>query len=93
MVLARKDELAGRGIKMYRASDVQTQLRVLTERLGNLGYPFALPPAAGAYASELRKVRNDWAHNEPFTNDDVVRASGYPVVPNSRNVWSPFLVL
>ncbi|MBO0907787.1 DUF4011 domain-containing protein [Arthrobacter sunyaminii] len=74
MLLARKDELAGRGLKTYKASDVQTQLRVLTERLGNLGYPFALPPEAGAYASELRQVRNLWAHNEPFTDDDVVRA-------------------
>lgn len=28
MVLSRKDELAGRGLKTYKASDVQTQLRV-----------------------------------------------------------------
>ncbi|MCQ1947573.1 DUF4011 domain-containing protein [Arthrobacter sp. zg-Y1116] len=73
-LLSRKDELAGRGLKTYKASDVQTQLRMLTERLGNLGYPFALPPEASAYASELRQIRNLWAHNEPFSDDDVVRA-------------------
>ncbi|WP_404321317.1 DUF4011 domain-containing protein [Arthrobacter luteolus] len=73
-LLSRKDELAGRGTKTYKANDVQTQLRVLTERLGTLGYPFALPREAVAYASELRQVRNSWAHNETFSDDDVVRA-------------------
>ncbi|MCC3279908.1 DUF3320 domain-containing protein [Arthrobacter sp. zg-Y40] len=73
-LLSRKDELAGRGLKTYKANDVQTQLRILTERLGTLGYPFALPQEAGAYAKELRQVRNNWAHNEPFSDDDVARA-------------------
>lgn len=75
-ILAAKDTSSGHARKDHKRTDVQLQLRALTERLGTLGYPFALPPVAGAYASELRQVRNLWAHNEPFTDDDVARYLG-----------------
>ncbi|WP_155850341.1 DUF4011 domain-containing protein, partial [Arthrobacter sp. Br18] len=72
-VLEHKDDLEHRESKLYRATDPQVQLRMLTERLGTLGFPFNLTPEARAYAGEMRQVRNLWAHNEPFTDDDVQR--------------------
>ncbi|MBG6183057.1 hypothetical protein IWX65_001004 [Arthrobacter sp. CAN_A214] len=72
-ILEHKDDLQHRESKQLKATDPQVQLRVLTERLGGLGYPFDLSPEGRAYASEMRQVRNLWAHNEPFTDDDVQR--------------------
>ena len=39
-------------------------------------YPFnqAIGRAGETFASELREVRNDWAHNGSFTDDDAYRA-------------------
>ena len=57
------------------------QFRILTE--GNITsgfqagwYPFnqALGRTGESFASELREVRNDWAHNSPFSDDDAYRA-------------------
>lgn len=75
-VLRRKDEAAGRRVGVYRGRDLSLQLRAMTERLGNLGYPFSqqVPRTAQNYASELREVRNRWAHNEPFTAEQAYRA-------------------
>lgn len=75
-VLRRKDEAAGRRVGAYRSGDLSLQLRAMTERLGSLGYPFSrhLPRTAQNYASELRDVRNRWAHNEPFTAEQAYRA-------------------
>ncbi|TYC97960.1 hypothetical protein FQ377_12180 [Arthrobacter echini] len=72
-ILEHKDELQHREPKQLKATDPQVQLRMLTERLGELGYPFNLSPEGRAYAGEMRQVRNLWAHNEPFTDDDVQR--------------------
>lgn len=67
--------------KVYDALDPQVQFRVLTE--GNITagfkpgwYPFnqALGRAGETFASELREVRNEWAHNGTFTDDDAYRA-------------------
>ena len=51
-------------------------LRVMTERLGDIGFPFSrhLSRQAQNYASELRDVRNRWAHNEKFTAAEAYRA-------------------
>src|SRR5699024_3887773 len=51
-------------------------LRVLTEHLGTLGYPFSdlLTRQASNCASELRSVRNKWAHNEEFSVAETFRA-------------------
>lgn len=67
--------------KAYDALDPQVQFRVLTE--GNITagfkpgwYPFnqALGRAGETFASELREVRNEWAHNGTFSDDDAYRA-------------------
>lgn len=75
-VLRRKDEAASRRVGAYRSGDLSLQLRAMTERMGALGYPFSghLSRTAQNYASELRDVRNRWAHNEPFTAEQAYRA-------------------
>ncbi|MBB2769117.1 UNVERIFIED_ORG: hypothetical protein GGE11_000012 [Mycolicibacterium obuense] len=75
-LLRRKDVLNGRRGGAYRTGDLSLMLRAMTERLGDVGYPFSvqLPRQAQNYASELREVRNRWAHNDPFTATDAFRA-------------------
>ncbi|WFR83891.1 Swt1 family HEPN domain-containing protein [Arthrobacter sp. Y-9] len=72
-ILAAKDGIAG---KEYLSNDPQVQLRVLTEPLGALKYPFNghLSRAEQNLASELRAVRDSWAHRKPFSADDTYRA-------------------
>lgn len=73
LLLATKDAIAG---KEYRAADPQVQLRVITEPLGVLKYVFngELSRAEQNLASELRVVRDSWAHRKPFSADDTYRA-------------------
>jgi hypothetical protein len=75
-VLERKDRVAGRRGGVYSPGDLSLLLRVLTERLGELGYPFdgLLTRQAQAYAREMREVRNQWAHNQPFAAPAAYRA-------------------
>jgi Protein of unknown function (DUF4011)/Swt1-like HEPN/AAA domain/REase_MTES_1575/Protein of unknown function (DUF3320) len=75
-LMRRKDAVAGRNVGKYSNLDVSLMLRAMTEKLGDKGYPFAryLPRAGQNYASELRDVRNSWAHNEPFTATEAYRA-------------------
>jgi len=74
-LLAAKDVVNGAGGGTYSSSDPQNLLRVLTERLGDLGFPFKdLSRAEQNLAGELRTVRNQWAHREPFSTDDAYRA-------------------
>ncbi|WP_068492369.1 Swt1 family HEPN domain-containing protein [Pseudoclavibacter helvolus] len=72
-LLAAKDNVIG---KQYSPSDPQVQFRVLTEPLGELRYPFnqALSRAEQNLASEMRAVRDAWAHRKPFSADDAYRA-------------------
>jgi len=74
-ILATSDREKGIN-RSYDRRDVQNQLRMLTERLGNIGYPFddRLPRSYRSLASELRSVRDQWAHTQPFTGDDTYRA-------------------
>ncbi|HLT67396.1 MAG TPA: Swt1 family HEPN domain-containing protein, partial [Microbacterium sp.] len=76
MVVAAKDANAGKGGGTYERTDPQLQLRVITEPMGSLGYVFngALSRTEQGYAGELRTVRNEWAHNKPFTGDQARRA-------------------
>ena len=67
--------------KTYDPLDPQVQFRMLTEGSITSGfkqgwYPFnkALGRAGETFASELREVRNEWAHNGSFTDDDAYRA-------------------
>lgn len=75
-VLRVKDVAAGHRGREYRPRDLSLLLRAMTERLGDLGYPFSghLSRQAENYASELRTVRNHWAHNEIFTAPQAYRA-------------------
>ena len=74
-LLRRKDATGGRRTGEYRSGDLSLMLRAMTERLGDLGYPFSrhLSRQAQNYASELRDVRNRWAHNEKFTAAEAYR--------------------
>ncbi|MFF1830530.1 Swt1 family HEPN domain-containing protein [Paenarthrobacter sp. NPDC058233] len=77
MALQELDRIKGRTARTYSRNDVQCQLRVITERLGPLGFPFdAADPhrKMSIYGSELRLVRNRWAHNDEFTALEAMRA-------------------
>ena len=76
-----KDAKNGISGKSYDPLDPQLQLRMLTEGTITAAfrpgwYPFsaALGRAGETYASELREVRNSWAHNGTFSDDDAYRA-------------------
>lgn len=67
--------------KAYDPLDPQVQFRILTE--SNIAanhkpgwYPFSqtVGRAGETFASELRGVRNEWAHNSTFSDDDAYRA-------------------
>lgn len=80
-LVALKDSRNGIADRPYDALDPQVQFRILTERNITGGfekgwYPFndALGRAGESYASELREVRNTWAHNGSFSDDDAYRA-------------------
>lgn len=76
MVVAAKDANNGKSSGTYERTDPQLQLRVITEPMGILGYLFngALSRTEQGYAGEIRTVRNEWAHNKPFTGDQARRA-------------------
>lgn len=61
---------------LYAPTDLSLQLRVMTERLGALGFPFSsvLSRAEQNLAGELRDIRNRAAHGAPFNFDDTYRA-------------------
>ena len=81
LVQAKDSKNGAPSTKAYDALDPQVQFRILTE--GNITggfkpgwYPFnqAIGRAGETFASELREVRNEWAHNGTFTDDDAYRA-------------------
>src|SRR4051794_27728044 len=75
-----KDEKKGIEGKEYDRLDPQVQLRMLTENIPhNLKagwYPFddAIGRVGQGYCKELREIRNEWAHNKSFSDDDAYRA-------------------
>lgn len=75
-IVAHKDELAGRPTSHHHANDVGLMLRVMTEKLGNLGYPFDghISRQATNWASEMREVRNKHAHQVEFSLAETYRA-------------------
>lgn len=79
-VLTELDKMRGKPPKSYGAADLQSQLKAITERLGNLGFPFddhtRLVTALG---SELRIVRNRWAHHDELTTLDAWRTHDFAV--------------
>lgn len=75
-IVAHKDELAGRPTAHHHANDVGLMLRVMTEKLGSLGYPFdgRISRQATNWASEMREVRNKHAHQVEFSLAETYRA-------------------
>lgn len=75
-LLQERDRANGIRGKIYTHNDLQALLRVMTERMGNMGYPFGerLNREGQRLASELRDVRNNWAHHAEFSDDDTYRA-------------------
>lgn len=70
---AREDaQRHGGPLRTLTKHDVQVQLRAITEQ-GRL-FKDVMSRAQQGFASELRETRNKWAHNEPFSSDDAVRA-------------------
>jgi len=72
-LLAQKD---GRTGWTYSPSDLQCQLRLITERMGSLGFLFngVLSRGEQNLAGEMRDTRNSWAHTSSFNIDDTYRA-------------------
>ena len=79
-ILTELDRAKGYTPKTYASTDLQSQLRILTERLGEIGYPFSDPTrAVSVLGGELRIVRNRWAHEDDFTALDVWRTHDFVV--------------
>ncbi|KAB2581489.1 hypothetical protein BS297_30575 [Rhodococcus erythropolis] len=79
-VLTELDRAKGYTPRQHSTGDLQAQLRMLTERLGKLGFPFDDPTrTVSVLGGELRIVRNKWAHNDDFSPLDVWRALDFVV--------------
>ncbi|MDO5499025.1 MAG: DUF3320 domain-containing protein [Propionibacteriaceae bacterium] len=64
----------------YWTYDLQAQLRMLTERLGDFGYPFDdQHRTVSTIGNELRIVRKQMAHMHDFTVDEAFRANDFAV--------------
>jgi hypothetical protein len=80
VLLQEIDHLKGKTPHTYSPTDVQAQLRVLTERLGNIGYPFDdHTRTVSTVAGELRIVRNRLFHMDEITLLDAWRALDFVV--------------
>ncbi len=85
VILDILDENAGKKPQKYSVNDLQAQLKMLTRRLGKLGFFFDdYNQTMGALGRELTIVRNRWAHTEPFdwldafrTHDFIVRTLAF----------------
>jgi len=53
--------------------DTQAVLKAMVDNWQGV-FRFVLGPVERSYTGELLDVRNKWAHEEPFTSDDVYRA-------------------
>ena len=80
-LVENKDAKRGIGGKKYDALDPSVQFRILLEGSITSGfkpgwYPFddTLGRMGEAFAGELKGVRDAWAHNGAFTDDDAYRA-------------------
>lgn len=79
-ILVEMDRLKGKRLTTISPNDLQSQLRVLTERLGELGYPFDDESrTVSTVASDLRTVRRNLAHTNPFTELEAWRAADHCV--------------
>lgn len=75
-----RDESRGISGKTYKPEDLQVQLRFITEGISNQvkpgWWPFRghLTRVQESYASELRDMRDNWAHGKSFRDDDAYRS-------------------
>lgn len=77
-ILDKKKGFTG-GYK-YWTYDLQAQLRMLTERLGDFGYPFDdKQRTVSTVGNELRIVRNQMAHMHGFSVEEAFRANDFSV--------------
>ncbi|MDR0481873.1 MAG: hypothetical protein LBH13_01735 [Cellulomonadaceae bacterium] len=73
-VLTQLDVVKGKKPGTYSVSDPQAQLRILTERLGGLGFPFDdYKRTVSTLGSRLRIARNQVYHHDEVTLLDVFR--------------------
>lgn len=80
VVLDILDEKKGHASQKNWTHDLQAQLRMLTERLGSLGYPFDDKyRTVSTLGSELRIVRNQMAHMHAFSTAEAFRANDFSV--------------
>lgn len=81
IILRELDNAKGYANKQYSPMDLQAQLRMLTERLGGLGYPFDDPQTriVSTLGGELRIMRNRWAHGHELNELDAWRTHDFVV--------------
>lgn len=76
-VLTELDRAKGKPPRQHNPADIQSQLRMLTERLGGLGFPFDTdrhrPRYVSSLAGELRIMRNAEKHNDEISTIDAWR--------------------
>lgn len=79
-ILTELDKAHGKPPKVYAATDLQAQLKIITERLGNLAFPFDdNTRLVSTLGGELRIVRNRWAHNDELDTLDAWRTHDFVV--------------
>lgn len=74
MVLRELDANRGKIGYEYQSRDVALQLRMVTERLGAIGFPFDVGDrnrTMSCYGGILRIFRKRWAHNDEFSHFDA----------------------
>lgn len=81
VVLEILDEKKGYSTgRKYQVHDLQAQLRMITERLGDFGYPFDdKQRTVSTLGNELRIVRNQLAHMHDFSVEEAFRANDFSV--------------
>lgn len=79
VILSELDAKKGARKSDYYPGDLSAQLRLITERLGNLGYPFDDPHTrvVSTLGNELRIMRNRWAHNHHLSVRDASRTHDF----------------
>jgi len=70
-IIEKRDEAKNGVKKNYEKEDPAIQLKVITEEWRV--FAKVLSRAQQSLASELREVRNSWAHSKKFDNDDTYR--------------------
>lgn len=70
-----REALSGSGTpeERYERLDVQALLVIMWENWNNV-FKTELGHSGRSYVSELREVRNNWAHQQPFNPEDTFRA-------------------